>query len=115
MTSPSSASEQPPPELRVTNHALARARQRHADLRLLSERELLKTICREVGAAQREERVAKTAPRETLLEDGQYDRRQKAKWARFAWNASRSRVYVLRRHAGTWLVITVLPTVHSQT
>lgn len=101
--------------IRVTDHALERARERHADLRLLGERELLRTICREVGAALRHDRVAKTAPRETL--DATFDRRQKVRdegWARFAWNAGRSRVYFLRRQQHQFVVVTVLATVHSQ-
>lgn len=112
MISPSSASSEP--QIRVTDHALERARQRHGDLRQLTERELLRLICREVGAAMRCERVAKTAPREVLLADEGYSKRSKAKWARYAWNASRSRVYVFRRTQGVHLVVTVLATVNSQ-
>jgi hypothetical protein len=110
MTSPTSASK---PGVRVTYHALARARERHGDLRCLGERELLRTICREVGAAVRDDRVAKTAPRETV--DHYYTRRQKANGSdRYAWNAARSRVYVLRRTRGQLLVGTVLGTTTSQ-
>jgi hypothetical protein len=111
MTSPSSPSNDQ--AIRVTDHALERARQRHSDLRGLQERMLLRTICREVGEALRNERFAKTAPRE-VLRDEFYTRRGKAKWSRYAWNASRSRVYVLKRTAGVQLVVTVLSTVHSQ-
>lgn len=110
-TSPTSPSRD---QIRVTDHALERARERHADLRGLQEREVLRTINREVGAALREERVAKTAPRE-LLRPPAYTIRSKAKGARFAWNAALSRAYVLKRRDGGWLVVTVLDTVHSQT
>lgn len=111
MTSPTSPSSD---RIRVTDHALERARERHVDLRDLPERHLLRRICSEVGGALRERRVAKTAPRELLLPNEPYTKRSKAKYARFAWNASRSRVYVLRRSAGTHVVVTVLETVHSQ-
>ena len=112
MTSPTSPSRD---RVRVTDHALERARERHADLRNLQDRELLRTINREVGQALRDLRYAKTAPRE-LLRPPVYDIRSKAgRGARFAWNAGRSRAYVLKRSAGVWLVVTVLETVHSQT
>lgn len=110
MTSPSSRSRDKP--IRVTAHALARARQRHGDLRQLSERDLLRTMVREVGAAMRCERVAKTLPRETVT--GQYTKRGKAKTERFAWNPGVTRVYVLRRTEGIHLVVTVLATTQSQ-
>jgi hypothetical protein len=111
MTSPSSARSEPA-QIRVTLHALARARERHPDLRLLAERDLLKTICREVGAALRTDRVAKTAPRETVTDT--YTRRQKAGRDRYAWTPSRSRVYLLRRVDNGHLVVTVLRTSLSQ-
>lgn len=101
--------------VRVTDHALERARERHADLRPLPEHEVLLTINREVTQALREHRYAKTAPRE-LLRPPTYDIRSKVgRGGRYAWNAARSRAYVLRRTAGVWLVVTVLDTVHSQT
>jgi len=108
MTSPSSArSDQAP--IRVTAHALERARERHPDLRPLGERDLLRTICREVGSALRNHRVAKTAPAETL--DTRYTVRQKAsRGDRYAWNAARSRVYLLRQRDGHHLVVTVMAT-----
>lgn len=109
-TSPTSPSRD---EIRVTDHALERARERHADLRGIGEREVLRTICREVGQAMREDRVAKTAPRELLKPP--YTIRAKAKGARYCWNACRSRAYVLKRVQGVVLVVTVLDTVHSQT
>ena len=112
MTSPSSPSSER--QFRVTDHALERARLRHADLRELQERDLLRTIVREVRGAYAGERVAKTAPREMLLEGTMYTKRQKARWARFAWNAACSRVYVMRRTQGVTVVVTVLETVHSQ-
>lgn len=112
MTSPTSPSRD---QIRVTDHALERARERHADLRCLQERDVLLTINREVGLALREHRYAKTAPRE-LLRPPLYDRRGKAgRGARYVWNAARSRAYLVKRTAGVWLVITVLDTMHSQT
>jgi hypothetical protein len=110
-TSPTSPSRD---SIRVSDHALERARERHADLRLLAEREVLRMITREVGTALREQRIAKTAPRE-LLRPPVYNIRSKAdRGCRFAWNAALSRAYVVKRTAGVWLVITVLDTVHSQ-
>lgn len=109
MTSPTSPSRDP---IRVTDHALERARERHADLRPLQEHDVLLTINREVGLALREQRFAKTAPNE-LLRPG-YDRRQKVRVGRYVWNAAKSRVYVVKKVAGVWLVVTVLDTVHSQ-
>ena len=109
MTSPTSRSRD---RIRVTDHALERARERHADLRPMQERDLLRTINREVGAALREHRYAKTAPAE-LVRPG-YDRRQKVKLGRYVWNAALSRVYVIKKVAGEWLVLTVLDTVHSR-
>ena len=112
MSSPSSA---PPtePQIRVTDHALARARERHIDLRLLGERQLLRLICREVGDAMRNERVAKNAPREVLVHPA-YSRRQKASWARYAWDEKHQHVYVIRRVNGLVLVVTVLATTRSR-
>ena len=101
--------------IRVTDHALGRARERHADLRPLQERVLLQTICREVGLALRQERYAKTAPRQ-LLKPPLYDIRAKAgRGARYCWNAALTRAYVLKRVQGKWLVVTVLDTVNTRT
>lgn len=112
MTSPTSPSRD---RIRVTDHALERARERHPDLRDLQDRQVLQTINREVGLALREHRYAKTAPRE-LLRPPLYDKRSKlARGSRYAWNAARSRAYVIKRTAGVWLVVTVLETVHTQT
>lgn len=111
MTSPTSPSRE---RIRVTDHALERARERHADLRPLQERDVLRTISREVGAALREHRYAKNAPVEVLRPERGYDRRGKIRIGRYAWNAARSRVYVVKREAGGWIVVTVLDTVYSQ-
>jgi hypothetical protein len=109
VTSPTSRSRD---RIRVTDHALERARERHSDLRSLQEREVLRTINREVGMALREQRYAKTAPVEVLRPG--YDKRSKTKLGRYVWNAARSRVYIVKLVAGEWLVLTVLDTVHSQ-
>jgi acyl-CoA reductase-like NAD-dependent aldehyde dehydrogenase len=108
-TSPSATEQRP---IRVTLHARKRARERHGDLRLLSERRLLGLICSEVGAALRAGRFAKNVPREAVEEN--YSVRKKGDRERFTWDEKRTRVYVIRRTEGVVLVITTLATVNSQ-
>lgn len=112
MSLPSSA---PTERQRVvaTHHALARARERHSDLRYLSERDLCRVISREVGEALRAQRVARNAPRQAVIDTYRY-RTKAHRWVRFAWNASCSRVYVFKRREGVVLVVTTLATVTSQ-
>ena len=111
MTSPSLPSTDAPP-IRVTLHALKRARERHGDLRGHGERALERIIRQEVLGALGSGRFAKTVPREALT-DERYTKRGKGTTERYLWNSTRSRVYVMRRVAGVAIIITVLDTVNS--
>lgn len=82
----------------------------------MQERHLLLQINREVGDALRAHRYAKTAPRQ-LLRPPLYDVRAKAdRGGRYVWNESLTRAYIVKRVDGgtTWLVVTVLDTIHSR-
>lgn len=100
-------------DVRVTAHALERARERHGDLRGLTERELRRRIRSEVARASAEGRKGKTIPREALVER---DDRQKLRrgTTRFVWTAARHRVYVVAREGGITLVVTTLATVLAE-
>jgi hypothetical protein len=98
-------------KIRVTEHAIIRARERNADLRTLDYETLVAHICSEVGSAIREHRYAKTAP--SVTRGVRRDVRVKSRSGRFVWNETRSRVYFCKWVRGTVLVVSVLRTVNT--
>jgi hypothetical protein len=85
------------PRIKTTKHALDRVRSRHGgEFATLSVPECHRQINREVGAAIRAGRVARTQPRWSLS-NGRDHRSKGHGGKRWCWNAAMTRAYMIQR------------------